>query len=187
MVKRRRLRGRNGRSDKSGKASGGDGNRDEHCSGSQGSTEPPYQVGYGKPPLQSRFVPGQSGNPNGRHKGTRNLKTDVRRTLAVPVKMRVGERMRTHSTQEAALLVLREKALRGNERALDKLLQLAASHNNDELEAAAAQPLAEQDQAILDAYVAERTARPSDPPADEDSGDRSREASSWQPKKSDAP
>jgi hypothetical protein len=186
MVERRRLRRWNGCSDESGKASGGDGNRDGGGSGSQGSTEP-YEVGYGKPPLHSRFVPGQSGNPKGRRKGTRNLKTDVKRALAAPVKMRVGKRMRTRSTQEALIMVLREKGLLGNERALDRLLQLAASHNNDELEAAAAQPLAEEDQAILDAYVAECTARPSNPPADEDPGDRSPDASPQQRKKSDDP
>jgi hypothetical protein len=31
-----------------------------------------YQVGYGRPPVHSRFRPGQSGNPRGRPKGARN-------------------------------------------------------------------------------------------------------------------
>jgi len=31
-----------------------------------------YEVGYGKPPVQSRFQPGRSGNPLGRPKGSRN-------------------------------------------------------------------------------------------------------------------
>jgi len=39
--------------------------------------EPPgkhldYEVGYGKPPVASRFEPGHSGNPRGRPKGARN-------------------------------------------------------------------------------------------------------------------
>jgi hypothetical protein len=39
--------------------------------------EPPgkhldYEVGYGKPPVASRFEPGRSGNPRGRPKGARN-------------------------------------------------------------------------------------------------------------------
>ncbi len=33
-------------------------------------------VGYCKPPKRTRFQPGQSGNPRGRPKGTKNLKTD---------------------------------------------------------------------------------------------------------------
>src|SRR4051794_36677302 len=98
-------------------------------SGNGGAAD--YKVGYGKPPLHTRFAPGRSANPQGRRKGTRNLKTDVRRTLAAPVKVRVGDRMRTRSTQEAALMILREKALHGNERALERLLELARCHNSD--------------------------------------------------------
>ena len=30
-----------------------------------------YEVGYGKPPLQTRFRKGQSGNPGGRRRGSR--------------------------------------------------------------------------------------------------------------------
>ena len=34
-----------------------------------------YQVGYGKPPLHSRFRKGRSGNPNGRPRGRKNMST----------------------------------------------------------------------------------------------------------------
>src|SRR5687767_13330716 len=73
-----------------------------------------YEVGYGRPPTHSRFRPGQSGNPTGRRRGVRNLKTDVMLTLRTPIKVKEGGRSRTRSTQEGALLVLREKALRGD-------------------------------------------------------------------------
>lgn len=32
----------------------------------------PYEIGYAKPPKDTRFQPGRSGNPKGRPKGTRN-------------------------------------------------------------------------------------------------------------------
>src|SRR6266851_6966875 len=32
-----------------------------------------YAVGYGKPPVETRFQKGQSGNPGGRRRGTRTL------------------------------------------------------------------------------------------------------------------
>jgi len=34
-----------------------------------------YEVGYGRPPVHARFRPGQSGNPKGRPKGSRNKRT----------------------------------------------------------------------------------------------------------------
>jgi uncharacterized protein DUF5681 len=114
-----------------------------------------YEVGYGKPPKHSQFRPGESGNSAGRRKGLRNLKIDVKRTLAMPVKVKGAGRTRTRSTQEGALLSLREKALRGNERALNRLLELAERHNNDATEIGPTQALPSDDQAILDAYAAE--------------------------------
>jgi hypothetical protein len=57
-------------------------------------------------------------------------------------------------------MVLREKALNGNTRALDRVLELAVRFNDDEV--GQAQPLPADDQAILAAYVAETSAaRPS--------------------------
>ena len=98
-----------------------------------------YTVGYGKPPAHGQFLQGQSGNPSGRRKGVRNLKTDVKRTLATLVKVKAGGRTRKKSTQESALMVLREKALRGDARSLDRLLDLAVRFNNDAAEAGPAE------------------------------------------------
>lgn len=36
------------------------------------SQEPSYEVGYGKPPSDTRFKPGRSGNPKGRPRGAKN-------------------------------------------------------------------------------------------------------------------
>jgi hypothetical protein len=112
-----------------------------------------YTVGYRKPPTHSRFRPGQSGNPAGRRKGVRNLMTDVQRTLRVPISVKEGGRSRKISTQEGALLVLREKALKGDARALDRLIELARQFNNEPGEAIVT--LSADDQAILTAYKAE--------------------------------
>src|ERR1700730_4755245 len=118
-----------------------------------------YDVGYAKPPQHSQFRPGQSGNPAGRPKGVRNLKTDVQRTLKLPIKVNEGGRARKMSTQEGALLVLREKALKGDARALERLLELAGRYNS-ELAETSTQPLPAEDQEILAAYVAKTRAAP---------------------------
>src|SRR5260370_38480133 len=49
-------------------------------------------IGYKRPPRDCQFVPGQSGNPNGRPKGTRNFKTDLRQELNEIVSFREGDR-----------------------------------------------------------------------------------------------
>ncbi|MEQ9015743.1 MAG: DUF5681 domain-containing protein [Marinovum algicola] len=118
-------------------------------------TDEDYDVGYGKPPLHSRFKPGQSGNPRGRPKGVANFKTDVAETLKAPVPVKTNGRTRTVSTQRALLLRLREKALKGDRHALDFLLTLAQAQSGDAL-AAEAVPLTPDDAAILDDLVARR-------------------------------
>ena len=91
-----------------------------------------HGVGYGRPPTDKRFKPGQSGNPKGRPKGVRNFKTDVEKTLSAPVKVTRDGKPKKVSTQEAALLRLREKALGGDARALDRLLGLAQAYGNED-------------------------------------------------------
>ena len=121
---------------------------------STGDGKKGYEVGYGKPPTHSQFRPGQSGNPAGRRKGVRNLKTDVMRMLRTPVRVTEGGRTRTRSTQEGALMVLREQALRADPRSLDRLFELAERFNSDPAELGPAEALSADDQAILAAYLA---------------------------------
>lgn len=61
------------------------------------------KVGYGKPPLHSRFQPGQSGNPRGRPNGTKNLKTDLAEELAERVQITENGRLLNISKQRLML------------------------------------------------------------------------------------
>lgn len=108
-------------------------------------------VGYCSPPLHSRFGPGQSGNPRGRPKGSLNFATDLKNTLLAPVALNDGGKPRRVTTQKAALLRLREKALKGDVRALDKFLSLAMVMSGNAAEDAAKTPSVD-DQAILEAF-----------------------------------
>jgi hypothetical protein len=120
-----------------------------------------FAVGYKKPPRHSRFQPGRSGNPRGKQRGVRNFGTDVKRTLEVPVRLNDQGRARRVSTQEAALLRLREKALSGDARSIVQILELAKIFNNSTaVESVGDKALAAEDQAILDAYAEEVRSRP---------------------------
>ena len=110
-----------------------------------------YEVGYGKPPNHTQFKKGQSGNPRGRPKGSRNFSTDVRDTLKARVGLTGDGKRKTVSTQLATRLQLRKKALSGDARALDRMIELARTYNDEEIAEAAAK-LSETDAELLEAY-----------------------------------
>jgi len=114
-------------------------------------------VWYRQPPKHTQFKSGQSGNPAGRPKGTRNFKTELRATLQTPVKINKGGRSRKVSTQRASLMVLSAKALNGDQRAIEHLIGLAL-RIDDEPNNTATTGLDINDRAILDAYVKEAIA-----------------------------
>src|SRR5258706_1301318 len=91
-----------------------------------------FTVGYKKPPHHSRFQPGRSGNPHGRQKGVRNLGSDVKRTLEVPVRLNEQGRTRRGATQDAGLLRPREKGLKGCARSPAQFLALAKTFKHSD-------------------------------------------------------
>ena len=95
-------------------------------SGSEESgTEPEYKVGFKRPPVHSRFKPGQSGNPTGRPKGSQNLQTLFTKILAEEVSLREGANVRKVTKAEAVLRGLVIGALKGDQRSLGTLFRLA--------------------------------------------------------------
>ena len=83
---------------------------------------------------RTEFIGGdrQSGNPKGRPRGSRNFSTDLKETLEKLIRITDHGKPRTVSTQLAALMRLREQALGGDARALDRLLEYARHYNDDE-------------------------------------------------------
>ena len=73
-----------------------------------------YSVGYGKPPIHSRFKKGVSGNPNGRPKGTRNFVTVLLKTLREKVVINENGKRTVITKLEAAVKQLVNKAAAGN-------------------------------------------------------------------------
>jgi len=83
-------------------------------------------VGYKRPPQNTRFQPGQSGNPRGRPKGRKNLATELSEELAERISIQEGERRLKVSKQRALLKALLNKALKGDTRASAVILRLVA-------------------------------------------------------------
>jgi hypothetical protein len=78
-------------------------------------------VGYGKPPQHTRFKKGESGNPTGRPKGSKNLTTLLEKELKQRVVVTENGRRRSITKQEAMVKHLVNKAVSGD-RALMQLL-----------------------------------------------------------------
>jgi hypothetical protein len=85
----------------------------------------PYQVGYCRPPLHSRFRPGVSGNPSGRPKGSQNFKTLLDRILKEEIPLLDGNQQRKVSKAEAITRRLVIGALKGDTRSQVTLFRLA--------------------------------------------------------------
>ena len=79
-------------------------------------------VGYKQPPKHLQFQPGQSGNPNGRPKGTRNFKSDLRDELSETISFREGNREVWISKQRALIKRLVASAIEGDARSINTLV-----------------------------------------------------------------
>ncbi|GJD97812.1 DUF5681 domain-containing protein [Methylobacterium iners] len=81
-------------------------------------TEPEYEVGYGRPPLKTRFKPGQCGNPKGRPKKPRSLPAAAERELDRMVIVREGGREKRLTKREVIGRRIVDDACRGDPRAI---------------------------------------------------------------------
>ncbi len=86
---------------------------------------PGYKVGHRRPPLHSRFKPGQSGNPSGRVKGSKNLKTLFHQILNEEITLREGGEVKKVTKAEAMMRGLIISALKGDTRSLTTMFRLA--------------------------------------------------------------
>ena len=83
-----------------------------------------YEVGYGKPPRNTRFKKGQSGNPRGRAPGVKNLKTLLIDTLNEPVVVTENGGRRTISKRQAIIKQLVNQSAKADLRATKILLDI---------------------------------------------------------------
>jgi len=107
-----------------------------------------YKVGYCRPPLHTRFRPGQSGNPRGRPKGSRNLRTIVAEAARELVEIRENDRLRRITKLEAAVKQLANRAAKGEERWSKRFLDFLEAHERRP-GPPEAEPLGEDDMRVI--------------------------------------
>ena len=114
-----------------------------------------YEVGYGKPPKNTRFKPGQSGNPRGRPKGSKNFATDLAEVLLEHVNVNEGGRKRRVTKQRATIMATINRAMKGEPAAVARFLQMHQAYptgRSEDVEPA----LTDDEAALLEAFVAEK-------------------------------
>ena len=114
-------------------------------------------VGFGRPPIEHQFKTGRSGNPKGRPKGSRNFSTEVKRMLEMTVPVDLDGKRRHMSTLAATLLRMRNLAITGNVPAIDRVIEFAIRESAEPQDDGEMSVLVAEDQAILDAYYADRS------------------------------
>jgi Family of unknown function (DUF5681) len=113
-----------------------------------------YQVGYGCPPIHTRFKPGESGNPSGRPAGRPNAKTTVARVINEKVAVREGQKTRNMTKLEAVVQAHAMKAMKGDARSASIVIGLVIRMGllgEQEDETLAASP--QEDAAIVNDFL----------------------------------
>jgi hypothetical protein len=109
------------------------------------------EVGYGKPPRAHQFKSGQSGNPKGRPKGSKNESSILKEVLSEKISLRQPNgRTRKIPVLEGIHRKQAEFALKGNTKSAAFILNRYAALVSGELQP---EDLSEDDRAVLDAFA----------------------------------
>src|SRR3954466_6434232 len=88
-----------------------------------------YEVGYGKPPLHTRFQKGRSGNPKGRPRGKKNMSTLLSAALDAWIIVVENGRRKKITKREAIVTQLVNKSASADLKATQ--IVLAMPHDVD--------------------------------------------------------
>jgi hypothetical protein len=136
------------------------------------TNEPDHEkVGYGRPPKEYQFKPGQSGNPKGARRKPRSIAPDLKalfeRALSRKVTLRQGDQEKIITKAAAGIEQLVNQFAKGDRHARRDLLALAERLGVDlvagqgaGLEQTVAAALSANDEALLADYVQRHAIQP---------------------------
>ena len=109
-----------------------------------------YEVGYGRPPQHSRFKPGQSGNPKGRPRQRRNLRSVLDQHLQQTIEVTVNGRPCRMKRIDALVRTTVDRALKNDPKAISALIiMMRQTGAMNELP----EPVSETDQSVQDEAI----------------------------------
>jgi Family of unknown function (DUF5681) len=117
-------------------------------------TDRHYDVGFKKPPRHTRFKKGQSGNPRGKAKGRKNLKTELLEELGERVVVSENGRHRALPKQTVIVKRMVADAVQGDAKARDQLLRLIGQIDAMEGSRQSSSPAATEDAEIMARFKA---------------------------------
>ncbi len=112
-----------------------------------------YEVGKGRPPRPTRWKPGQSGNPKGRPKGSRNVSAVLLDVIRQRVPVTENGKTRQLPALEVMLRRLANDAMRNDPRALKLVLSLVDRYADAPEAEVRLDELLAEDQEILAQYL----------------------------------
>jgi len=118
-----------------------------------------YEVGYGRPPVHSRFKPGQSGNPAGRPKGAKNFATEIAAELKEEILVKEAGVTKRLSKRRAMVKRQAERALQGDTRAFSCLVAMSLGENPSD-RAELPSDLEPGDRALIERYLSKQAGGP---------------------------
>lgn len=128
------------------------------------------KIGYGRPPRHSRFRPGQSGNPRGRPRGARGLRTDLQAELTSRMTIQINGKPVTATKQLLMVKTLTARAATGDIRATAKLIDLVLQVFGVEDRGGDKARLSPSDQSFVDRVLSrfeETSAQPAPDPGED--------------------
>lgn len=122
-----------------------------------------YEVGKGRPPRATRWKRGQSGNPSGRPKGSRNVSAVLLDVIRQKVAVTENGKTRRIPALEVMLRRLANDAMRNDPRALKLVLSLVDRYADEPEAATRIEDILAEDQKILAQYLEKPSGPVTDP------------------------